>query len=76
MSEINENNVQTEGTVDNTAGQIVIEEPGKGKKILKGLLQGLAVIATAIGGFLLGRSSAKDDDSSDDSAETEGPKED
>ena len=78
MSEINENNnVQTEEGTDNTAGTIVIEQPSTGKKILKWVLKGLALVATGLGGFLLGRNSAKDDDSSDDSsAEAENPKED
>ena len=74
MSEINED-VQTEETQKkDEKTEIVIDEGGKLKKALKWVVRGLVVVATAVGGSLLGRATGKDD--SDDSADAEGPKED
>ena len=73
MSEINENVQEETKTETQVDANVVIEaKPGKGRKILKWIVEGLVVIATGITGFVLGKNSGKDDD--EDSAETEGPK--
>lgn len=42
--------------------EVVINEEGLGKKILKWGLRGLALVATGVAGFLLGRATGNDDD--------------
>ena len=70
MSEINENvQNETQATAENQQ-QIVIEEGGKVKKVIKWVIGGVGVIVTGIVGYLFGKSD-KDDD---DPAEAEGPK--
>ena len=76
MSEMNEN-VVNEETQENVKAEeskeLVIEEDSLGKKILKGVVKGLALVATGVAGFFLGRASKGSDNDSDD-AEAEGPK--
>ncbi len=72
MSEVNDNvNEEVQNEQANTGEEIVIAE-GKGKKILKWILGGLALVATAIGGVLLGKGLSDKDE--DEAAEAEGPK--
>ena len=78
MSE--ENNKVEEIDVENkteeqSGGQIVeIQQPGWGKRILKGAVGVVTGVALFFGGFFLGKKS--NDDDNDDSGESEGPKED
>lgn len=46
------------------------QEEGKGRKAIKWVVGGLAAVATAIVGFILGRNSVKDDDDSSETTET------
>ena len=73
----NENLNNAQGTENEQQGtpEIVVEEPGKVRKILKWVLGGVALVATAVGGFLLGKGSGDKEDEAD-SADAEGPKED
>ena len=74
MDENNENiQNETQETVNAENQQIEIQQPGKIKKALKWVIGGIVVVATAIGGILLGRGMGKDDD--DNSAESEAPTE-
>lgn len=73
MSEVNENvQAETQETIQAEKPQEMIEikEPGKVKKALKWVIGGIALIATGITGFLLGKNSSDDDN---DSAEAEAP---
>lgn len=46
------------------------QEEGKGRKAIKWVVGGLAAVATAVVGFILGRNSVKDDDDSSETTET------
>lgn len=46
------------------------QEEGKGRKAIKWVVGGLAAVATAVVGFVLGRNSVKDDDDSSETTET------
>lgn len=48
----------------------VVEPESKGQKIVKWVLRGLAIVASGIGGFILGRATGKDDDDSEGTEET------
>lgn len=56
--------------------EIVVENGGKVKKILKWVVGGVALAASFVGGMLLGKSGKDDDDDDSDSAENESPTED
>lgn len=47
------------------------QEEGKGRKIIKWVIGGLAAVATGVVGFILGRNSRDDDDSSETTETTE-----
>ena len=68
-------NQETTGE-QNAPAEIVIEQPGKARKILKWVVGGLVLVASTIGGILLGKNLGKDDETSDESADAESPKED
>lgn len=45
-----------------------VDEPaGKGKKVIKWLVRGLVIVATAVTGFILGRATGHDDDNEETS---------
>lgn len=73
MSEVNENvqNETQETAKTEELQQIEIQEPSKGKKILKWIIGGCVAVASFVGGLLLGRGMGKDDE--EDSAEAEAP---
>lgn len=68
-----ENQVEN-NTEEQAGGEIVIQQPGKVKKILKWVGTGLAVVAAFVGGMLLGKDKT-DDGGTNDSAESESPEE-
>lgn len=65
---------ETANETEDSGTEIVIAETGKVKKVIKWALGGLALIATAIGGIILGKNLGNDDsddsDSSSDSSES------
>ena len=65
-----ETNVETMNHEETAGQQIVIQEESMGKKILKGVVKGLVVLASSVAGFFIGRATKGSDDSSE-----EGPKE-
>ena len=75
MEENKGNNIEetkVNGTAEAGQQEIVIQDESLGKKILKGVVKGLVIVATGVAGFFLGRASKGSNDS-DDSA-SEGPK--
>ena len=61
----NENGTKIEEQVNSTEepkATILVEQEGKGKKIVKWLIRGAVVVATGIVSFFIGRASVKDDE--------------
>lgn len=62
------------GTEEIKATELPVgNDDGKVKKILKWVLSGVALIATGITGFILGRNSSGGDDDSEESGNEEEP---
>ena len=71
--ELNKVNEGTEtGTEEIKATEIpVVAEDGKAKKILKWVVRGVALVATGIVGFVLGRTTSGGEEDSEESANDE-----
>lgn len=63
------------GAAENAGAEIVVAEGGKVKKILKWVIGGVALVATAVSGILLGKHLGKDDEDDSETAENESPEE-
>lgn len=71
MSEVNENNVQTEEeTVDTCAEEIVIEKGGKGRKVVKIVLNVLGAIVIAVASAVVGHNVGRNGDDDDTTEES------
>ena len=70
MSEANENKVNEEATVEAPAEEIVEVKEGKGKKIIKWVLTGVALVLAAVAGAIAGHAAGSHGDDDDTTEET------